>query len=118
VGDGGFAHCWAELETARRHAVPVVVIVLNNGVLGFQRDAEESRFGQHTEICSFGPIDHVAIARACGCEGRRVERPEDVAAALREALDCGIPYVLDVAIAPEAFPPITAFEQLDAASQV
>lgn len=112
VGDGGFAHCWSELETARRHGLPVIVVVLNNGVLGFQRDAETSRFGSHTEVCDFGPIDHVAIARACGCAGRSVHDAAGLAVAIREALDSSLPYVIDAHVAPEAFPPITAFESL------
>jgi acetolactate synthase-1/2/3 large subunit len=109
-GDGGFAHCWAELETARRHGVKVVVVVLNNGVLGFQRNAEESRFGVHTDVCHFGPIDHVAIARACGCDGLKVEHPDEIAAAFEQALAADVPFVLDVIVAPQAFPPITSFE--------
>ncbi len=113
VGDGGFAHCWAELETARRHRIPVVVLVLNNGVLGFQRDAEESRFGQHTDICHFGPIDHVAIARACGCDGAAVRQAQQLEACLTTALAAGGPYVLDVTIDPQAYPPIQAFAALD-----
>ena len=40
VGDGGFAHSWAELETAVRSRLAVTVILLNNGVLGYQKDAE------------------------------------------------------------------------------
>ncbi|MCP5085957.1 MAG: acetolactate synthase catalytic subunit, partial [Rhodobacteraceae bacterium] len=39
VGDGGFAHVWSELETARRMGTPVVLTVLNNGCLGYQKDA-------------------------------------------------------------------------------
>lgn len=112
VGDGGFAHCWSELETARRHELPVIVVVLNNGVLGFQRDAETSRFGSHTSVCTFGPIDHVAIARACGCSGRTVHDAAGLAEAIREALGSRLPYVIDAHVAPEAFPPITAFESL------
>ncbi|HEY0294365.1 MAG TPA: acetolactate synthase catalytic subunit [Bordetella sp.] len=114
VGDGGFSHCWAEIETARRHGIQAVVIVLNNGVLGFQRDAEQSRFGVHTEICHFGPIDHVAIARGCGGDGIRVTQAEEIAPALARALAATVPMVIDVDTAPEAFPPIQAFESLNA----
>jgi acetolactate synthase-1/2/3 large subunit len=110
TGDGGFAHCWAELETARRHGIPVTVIVLNNGVLGFQINAEESRFGTHTDVCHFGPIDHVAIAKACGCEGQRVNDAEALTAALQRAADYRGPFVIDVNTDPGAFPPLTAFE--------
>jgi acetolactate synthase-1/2/3 large subunit len=110
TGDGGFAHCWAELEAARRHDIPVTIVVLNNGVLGFQINAEESRFGTHTEVCHFGPIDHVAIARACGCEGRSVETPDALRQALEDAGKSSVPFVIDVRTDPTAFPPLTAFE--------
>lgn len=111
TGDGGFAHCWAELESAKRHGVGVTVIVLNNGVLGFQINAEESRFGTHTDVCHFGPIDHVAIARACGCGGETVRTAEQLGAALRNArASADRPYVIDVFVDPAAFPPLTAFE--------
>ena len=69
VGDGGCAHAWSELETARRTNTPVVVTVLNNGVLAYQKDAEDVKFGAHTSACYFQPVDHAAIARACGVRG-------------------------------------------------
>ncbi len=116
VGDGGFAHCWSELETARRHGVPVIVVVLNNGVLGFQRDAELNRFGSFAEVCDIGPFDHVAIARACGCDGFALRAPGDVAEAWRRAQASAVPFVIDAFVDPAAFPPITAFEKLHGAS--
>src|SRR5690606_31773565 len=109
VGHGGVAHCWSELETAKRHKLPVVVVVMNNGVLGFQRDAETSRFGAHTKICSISTIDHAAIAKACGCGGKVVRTREELLQALSEAVVSEVPYVIDVHVAPEAFPPISAF---------
>ena len=69
-GDGGFAHSWAELETLRRLELPIVTIVLNNGILGYQKHAEEVKFGEHTKAVNFTAVDHAAIARACGVLGR------------------------------------------------
>ena len=72
VGDGGFAHCWAELETARHMETPNTVIVLNNQILGYQKDAEYAIFGAHTDAVDFHPVDHAAISMACGCHGVRI----------------------------------------------
>lgn len=110
TGDGGFGHVWSELETARRMKLPVVVVVLNNQVLGYQKHAELSIFGAHTDVVHFESVDHAAIARACGCRGERIERPEDFGPALDAALSSGETTVLDVATAPDAYPPITSFE--------
>ena len=110
VGDGGFAHCWQELETARRMNLPVTVIVLNNGILGFQKHAELVKFGAHTGAIDFTPVDHAAIARATGCNGVRVETADEFAAALRAALDADVATVLDVVTSPDAYPPISVFE--------
>lgn len=110
VGDGGFAHSWQELETARRMNLPVTVIVLNNGILGFQKHAELVKFGAHTGAINFTPVDHAAIAQAAGCKGVRVETGEAFAAALREALVSDVTTVLDVVTSADAYPPITVFE--------
>lgn len=110
TGDGGFAHVWSELETARRMAVKVIVIVLNNQILGYQMHAEDVLYGDHTDACALGPVDHAAIARACGCEGVRIEDPAEFRPALRRAADARVTTVLDVIIDPKAYPPITLYE--------
>lgn len=110
TGDGAFGHVWSELETARRTGTPIVLTVLNNGVLGYQKDAEDVKFGRHTGACLFTPVDHAQIARACGCRGVSIKNPADYLPALREALACNETTVLDVDTDPEAYPPITFFD--------
>ena len=113
VGDGGFAHVWSELETAARRKTPVVLTVLNNSCLGYQKDAEDVKFGRHTTACYFTPVDHAAIAHACGCRGIHIEKASEYLPALREALACNDTTVLDVITDPTAYPPVTSFDGLD-----
>jgi len=110
VGDGGFGHVWSELETAVRENLPVVVILLNNGILGFQKHVELVQLGAHTTATDFNPVDHAAIARACGAEAVQVTEAAEVAPALAEALQSGRPYLVEVICDPYAFPPITAWD--------
>ena len=112
VGDGGFGHVWAELETAHRHGIQVVVAVMNNGVLGYQRHAEDALLGRHSNVCDFTPVNHAAIAQACGLKGIRIERPEDIAAAIREAMAADTSVLLDVVTDPDAMPPVGVFSRL------
>lgn len=108
-GDGGFAHSWAELETLRRLNLPITVMVLNNGILGYQKHAEDVTFGEHTTAVDFTEADHAAIARACGVNGIRVARGEDVGAALDAAFASGKPALLDIVTDPDAKPPISFY---------
>ena len=108
-GDGAFAYNWAELETARRMGIKITAIVLNNQVLGYEKDAEDIHFGEHAAGCDFAPVDHAAIARACGWTGVRVEVPGDLARALADAAKAAGPTLIDVISDPNAAPPITAY---------
>jgi acetolactate synthase-1/2/3 large subunit len=110
VGDGGFAHVWSELETARRHRLKMIVTVLNNQILGYQKHAEDVLFGAHTSAIYFEPVDHAAIARACGLNGVRVEDPADYGPALDRALATDAATVIDIITDPAAYPPVTSFE--------
>ena len=112
VGDGGFGHVWSELETARRHGIRVVVAVMNNGILGYQKHAEDAGLGRHTGVCDFVDVDHAAIAQACGVKGLRLERAGDIAAVIAEALATDGPVLIDVIADPAAMPPVTVFTRL------
>lgn len=109
VGDGAFAHCWAELSCALRERLPLVVIVLNNGVLGYQKHAEELRWGASTHACDLAPVNHAMLARAQGCMGAQVATLSELDAALESALDANLPWVIDVIVDPLARPPLSLF---------
>ncbi len=112
VGDGGFGHVWSELETTRRHGIKVVIAVMNNGVLGYQKHAEDAGLGRHTNVCDFVSVDHAAIAEACGVKGIRVEHAQDIARSIEQALAADASVLLDIIADPSAMPPVTAFTNL------
>jgi acetolactate synthase I/II/III large subunit len=112
VGDGGFGHVWSELETARRHGVKIVLAVLNNGILGYQKHAEDALLGRHTSVCDFTPVDHAAIAEACGLKGIRVTRAQEISGAIREAMAATGSVLIDVLTDPNAMPPVSVFSRL------
>ncbi|WP_047146692.1 acetolactate synthase catalytic subunit [Aquamicrobium sp. LC103] len=116
VGDGGFAHSWSELETMVRANLPVTIIVLNNGILGFQRDAETVKFGAFTSACTLGDVDHAMIARACGCEAVRISDPAQLKPQLRYGLGSKKPFLIEVMTDPQARPPLSLFAELDEAA--
>ncbi|MDX8495106.1 acetolactate synthase catalytic subunit [Mesorhizobium sp. VK22B] len=116
VGDGGFAHSWAELETMVRMNLPVTIILLNNGILGFQRDAETVKFGSYTSACHFSAVDHAGIAEACGCPSVRVADPAELAPALKRGIEGGGPLLIEVMTDPDAHPPLSLFAKMDEAA--
>lgn len=113
VGDGGFGHVWSELETSVRTGTPVILTVLNNGILGYQKHAENAKFGRHTSAVYFQPVDHAAIAEACGVRGVRVETAEEYRVAVAEAVRTGASTLIDAVVTSSAFPPVTLFDALD-----
>jgi acetolactate synthase-1/2/3 large subunit len=110
VGDGGFAHVWSEVETAVREKTPVVVIILNNSVLGYQRHAENYFFGKTTTAIEFEEVDHAMMARSVGAVGKTIRNPADIASALQTALESDQTTVLDVIVDPNAYAPVRAWD--------
>ncbi|WP_024509354.1 acetolactate synthase catalytic subunit [Bradyrhizobium sp. ARR65] len=109
VGDGGFGHAWAELEAAVRTGLALTVVVLNNAVLGYQKDAEQVKFGRYTSSGHLGRVDHAAIARACGGRGEVIETVADLDVALDAALGAQAVTLLDVNTDACAHPPVSLY---------
>lgn len=109
AGDGGFAHNWAELETVRRLGTPIIILMLNNGILGYQTHAEDMKFGEHTNACDFMDVDHAGIARCCGLNAVRVNTGSEVQKALDDAFSSETASFIEVMTDPHARPPYTIF---------
>ncbi len=87
----------------------MTLVVNNNSGFGqgwpnFKRSAG-NRPGAAEEILRFGPTDFTAVARSFGLNGIRVERPEDIGPALREAMASPETVVVDVVTDIEARAP-------------
>jgi thiamine pyrophosphate-dependent acetolactate synthase large subunit-like protein len=103
-GDGGFLYTSQELNTAVRWNIPLVSIVLNNRCHGAEK-AQQQRFFDQKYI----GVDLVnprfdKLAEVYGARGYYVERPEDIADTVREALTLNGPSVIEIPVA-EYFPP-------------
>jgi pyruvate dehydrogenase (quinone) len=105
IGDGGFAMLMAEFHTAAWHRLPVKVIINNNNSLG-QILWEQMVLGYPEHGVRFGEPrpDFAAWARAAGGYGVRVEKPGELAEAVRTALSVDGPALVDVAVDPNEPP--------------
>jgi acetolactate synthase-1/2/3 large subunit len=111
-GDGGFAMSMNGLMTAREQDLPIIVLVLNNSALGWVVHGQ----GERLIASEFEHFDHAAIARAMGCDGTRVETPQELAGALRAAMGTKRPTLIDaVSSRDQSFQKITSrYAQPDA----
>ena len=103
-GDGGFFMNAQELETAARWEVPVVSVVLNNGSWGSEKAYQKVLYGERYVEANIGNPRYDRLADLCGGRGFYVERPEDVAPTMREALAERVPTVIEIPVDPEELP--------------
>ena len=112
TGDGSFGFTIAELDTARRYGLKALHVVHNNSSWGVVSVAQQrAGFSFGTDLSG---TDYAAIARGFGCHGERVERFEDLGAALQRALDHDGPAVVDVKVRFAPHPMFPAFASMTA----
>lgn len=100
TGDGSFGFNAMELDTAVRHQAPLLIVVANNGAWQIEVYDQEVTYGR--EVGSkLQFADYAAMARGFGMHAERVERAEDLDAAIDRAM-ANRPALLDVVVAPEA----------------
>ena len=104
TGDGSFGMCLNELTTAVTYNVPVVILLMNNGVLGMVRQWQTLFFNKHYSNTILNrKTDFVALARAFGADGEAVDTVAALDKAFEHAFSCDGPYVIDCRIDKDEF---------------
>ena len=104
TGDGSFGMCLNELITAVKYRVPVVVLLMNNGVLGMVRQWQTLFYNQHySNTVLERNIDYGAFARSFGADGEAVVTVDELDAALTRAFKQDGPYIIDCKIDKDEF---------------
>lgn len=101
-GDGSFHMNLNELTTLASYNLPIVVLVMNNQVLGMVRQWQKVFYGRRFSATDpHRKTDLVKLAEAFGCTGMRIEKTGDIEPVLKAALAAGGPVVVDCRISPD-----------------
>jgi acetolactate synthase-1/2/3 large subunit len=114
AGDGDFLMSGQELATAVQYELPIIVIVVNNGMYGTIRMHQERQFPGRVVGTDLVNPDFAAYARAFGAHGETVTETAAFPDAFERALAAGTPAVLELRIDPEAINPRTTLSAIRA----
>jgi acetolactate synthase-1/2/3 large subunit len=112
TGDGDFVMSSPELATAVQYGLPIVILLVNNGMYATIRMHQERQYPQRVIGTDLRNPDFPELARAYGAYGERVERTEDFAGAFERALASGQPAVLELPVDPERISPRVKLSEL------
>lgn len=103
TGDGSFHMNLNELVTMKSYDLPVIVLVMNNEVLGMVRQWQKLFYGSRfSQTDPHRATDFVKLANAFGVEGMRITKSEEVKPAIEKALAMNTTVVIDCQISPDA----------------
>jgi acetolactate synthase-1/2/3 large subunit len=105
AGDGDFLMHGQEFATAVQYDLPIVVVILNNGIYGTIRMHQERDYPGRVSGTMLKNPDFAAYARAFGGHGETVEKTEDFIPAFERARASGKPTIIEIKLDPEAITP-------------
>ncbi|MAS12466.1 MAG: thiamine pyrophosphate-binding protein [Nitratireductor sp.] len=105
AGDGCFMMNGQEFATAVQENLPIIVVVVNNGIFGTIRMHQEREYPGRVSGTSINNPDFAALARAYGGHGETVEKTEEFAGAFERAQASGKPALIEIKLDPEAITP-------------
>ncbi|MDY6059686.1 MAG: biosynthetic-type acetolactate synthase large subunit [Candidatus Fimenecus sp.] len=104
TGDGSFGMNLNELATAVTYNTPIVIVLLNNGVLGMVRQWQTLFFGKRYSNTTLGrKTDFVKLAEAFGLEAERVSSIDEFEQAFKRGMAHNGPYLIDTLINMDEF---------------
>ncbi len=98
TGDGSLGFYLAEMDTAVRFNLPVIIIVGNDGGWGIERELQQGHYGARTVACELRRTRYDLVMKGFGGDGAHVETPEQIRPALDRALASDKPFVVNVDI--------------------
>jgi acetolactate synthase-1/2/3 large subunit len=101
TGDGSFGFNAVELDTAKRHKARVVFVVANNSGWNIERNDQLHTYGGRIVGTELPGCDYAAMASSFGLHAKRIDAPESLPTALREAFE-NAPALLDVSVTRDA----------------
>ena len=116
-GDGDFLMTAQELATSVQYEAPIVVVVINNGMLATIRMHQERTYPDRPSASDLVNPDFAAYARAFGGLGATIERTEEFPEAFEQALASGVPAVLELRVDPEAMLPHATLSEIRQAAR-
>ena len=117
AGDGCFMMHGQEFATAVQYNLPLVVVIVDNGMYGTIRMHQEKHYPGRISATQLKNPDFSAYARAFGGHGERVEKTEEFGPAFERAVASGLPAIIHCLIDPEVITPTTTISKLRAAAQ-
>ncbi|MEP9396301.1 thiamine pyrophosphate-binding protein [Mesorhizobium sp. KR2-14] len=105
AGDGCFLMNGQEFATAVQYDLPIIVVVVNNGIYGTIRMHQEREYPGRVEGTDLRNPDFAALARAYGGHGETVETTDAFAPAFERANASGKPAIIEIKLDPEAITP-------------
>lgn len=105
AGDGCFMMHGQEFATAVQYDLPIIVLIIDNGMYGTIRMHQERNYPGRISATTLKNPDFAAYAKAFGGHGERVETTEQFAPALERAIASGKPAILHCLLDPEAITP-------------
>jgi acetolactate synthase I/II/III large subunit len=117
TGDGDFVMSSPEFATAVQYGLPIIVVLVNNGMYGTIRMHQERQFPGRVIGTDLVNPDFPALAQSYGGFGEQVERTGDFEAAFERALGSGLPALLELPVDPEQISPRVRLSELQAAGR-